>query len=245
MLPQGMFSVAVATVLFPSLARLATRGRLRRLPQDGDDRDPADRVPARAGERRLRGARRADRARRLPARRLHAAADACRGGVARGVLARPRLQRLHADAQPRVLQPAVALDPDVGRARQPRAERRARRGVLPARNLGPAAVDVAREHRRLGRALRPAAPAAGSPRPARERLGRSCASWRPPLVAGAVAYGVWRGLDEALGRSVSPARSSRSGRRCVAAGVAYGLVVPGARACASCRRCSRCADEPQ
>jgi putative peptidoglycan lipid II flippase len=29
MLPQGMFSVAVATVLFPSLARLATRGDLR------------------------------------------------------------------------------------------------------------------------------------------------------------------------------------------------------------------------
>ena len=26
MLPQGMFSVAVATVLFPSLSRLATRG---------------------------------------------------------------------------------------------------------------------------------------------------------------------------------------------------------------------------
>ena len=33
--PQGMFSVAVATVLFPSLARLATRAGLRRLPRDG------------------------------------------------------------------------------------------------------------------------------------------------------------------------------------------------------------------
>ena len=30
MLPQGMFSVAVATVLFPQLARLAARKRLRR-----------------------------------------------------------------------------------------------------------------------------------------------------------------------------------------------------------------------
>ena len=30
MLPQGMFSVAVATVLFPQLARLAARERLRR-----------------------------------------------------------------------------------------------------------------------------------------------------------------------------------------------------------------------
>ena len=146
-------------------------GRLRRLPQNGDDRNPANRVSARSGERRLRGARRADRATRVPARRLQAAADACRGGVARCVRARSRLQRLHADAQSRVLQPAVALDPDVGRARQPRAERGARCGVLPARNLGPAAVDVAREHRRLSRALRPVAPAAGLPRPARERFG--------------------------------------------------------------------------
>ena len=181
MLPQGMFSVAVATVLFPSLARLAHGGRLRRLPQDGDDSGSGrSRFCSCRRASLSRGARRADRARRVPARRLHAAADACRGGVARGVRARPRLQRLHADAQPRVLQPAVALDPDVGRARQPRAERGARRGVLPVRNLGPAAVDGAREHRRLGRALRPAAAAAGldstcarAPRP-------SCASWRPP-----------------------------------------------------------------
>ena len=33
MLPQGVFSVAISTVLFPSLARLATRRRPRRLPR--------------------------------------------------------------------------------------------------------------------------------------------------------------------------------------------------------------------
>ncbi len=61
MLPQGMFSVAVATVLFPSLARLRVARRHGRLPQHGLARAAPDRVPARAGERRLRGARRADR----------------------------------------------------------------------------------------------------------------------------------------------------------------------------------------
>ena len=222
MLPQGMFSVAVATVLFPSLARLATRSRLRRLPQDGHDRDPADRVPARSGERLLRRARRADRARRLPARRLHAAADACRGGVARGVLARARLQRLHADAQPRVLQPAVALDPDVGRARQPRAERGARRGVLPVRDLGPAAGDVAREHRRLGRALRPAAPAARTTRPARERLGvrahRRCIRRRAARSPTASGVGSTRSSVAAFAAQIVSV-----GTALLAATAAYGL----------------------
>ena len=61
MLPQGVFSVAVATVLFPSLARLAARRRQRRLSQHGDARPAADLVPARSREHRQRGAGRADR----------------------------------------------------------------------------------------------------------------------------------------------------------------------------------------
>ena len=52
MLPQGMFSVAVATVLFPSLARLAARARHGRLPPHELARPQADLVPARAGEHR-------------------------------------------------------------------------------------------------------------------------------------------------------------------------------------------------
>ena len=72
MLPQGMFSVAVATVLFPSLARLASRARLDgfRATVSGGIRQIAFLlVPASVD---LRRARRADRPRRLPARRLHA-----------------------------------------------------------------------------------------------------------------------------------------------------------------------------
>ena len=73
--PQGMFSVAVATVLFPSLARLATRGDIDGFRSMVDERPAPDRVPADPGERRLRRARRADRPARLPARRLHVLPD--------------------------------------------------------------------------------------------------------------------------------------------------------------------------
>ena len=49
MLPQGMFSVAIATVLFPSLSRLAIARRHGRLPPHGQHGPAADRVPARSG----------------------------------------------------------------------------------------------------------------------------------------------------------------------------------------------------
>ena len=177
MLPQGMFSVAVATVLFPSLARLASLADFDGFRRTVDDRHPADRVPARAGERRVRRARRADRPRRLPARGLHAAADPGGRGLARGVLARPRLQRLHAHAEPRLLQPAVAVDPDVGRARQPRSQRGARRGVLLVRDLGAPAVHVDREHRGSVRAVRPLATPSRTTRLARD-VSLACAHRR-------------------------------------------------------------------
>ena len=76
MLPQGMFSVAVATVLFPSLARFASRGDLAGfrstvslgLRQIAFLLVPASVVVGRA--------RRADHAADLPARRVHARPDA-------------------------------------------------------------------------------------------------------------------------------------------------------------------------
>ena len=52
MLPQGMFSVAVATVLFPSLSRLAARGDTEGFRQHRLARPPSDRLHARPGERR-------------------------------------------------------------------------------------------------------------------------------------------------------------------------------------------------
>ena len=71
MLPQGMFSVAIATVLFPSLARLAIARRPATASADTVSIGPApDRVPARARRGRQRGARRADHPPPLPARRV-------------------------------------------------------------------------------------------------------------------------------------------------------------------------------
>ena len=63
MLPQGIFSVAVATILFPTLARLAARGDM-----DGFRRTSAigpapDRLPAHPRQRCARRAGDADRAR--------------------------------------------------------------------------------------------------------------------------------------------------------------------------------------
>ena len=71
MLPQGMFSVAVAAVLFPALSRLAAAGDMRGF-RHSLARAAADRLPAPAGGGDTRRARRAHRAAALPARGLHA-----------------------------------------------------------------------------------------------------------------------------------------------------------------------------
>ena len=51
-LPQGIFSVAIATVLFPTLARFASRGEHDEPAGDDGERDAAD--PLRPGSRRRR-----------------------------------------------------------------------------------------------------------------------------------------------------------------------------------------------
>ena len=153
MLPQGIFSVAVATVLFPTLARLAARADMAAFGAHARYGPSPDRLPPDPRRDRLGGARRADHPPRLRARRVRTRPDACRCRCARGVLGRPRLQRLDAAAQPRVLRAPVELDPDVRRAGQPGPQRRAVRGVLLVRRLGPAARDVALEPRRRRRAV--------------------------------------------------------------------------------------------
>ena len=90
--------------------------------------------------RRLGRPRRADRPAALRARRVRARPDARRRGRARRLLDRAHLQRDDADAEPRLLQPAVAVDPDRRRAREPRAERRALRDLLPGRRVGDPAL---------------------------------------------------------------------------------------------------------
>ncbi len=124
MLPQGMFSVAVATVLFPRLSRLAARGDstgVQRavslgLRQIGFLLLPASAVAAVLAEPIVR---------LLYQRgRVHRRADARRRGSAGRLRARADLQRDDADAQPLVLQPAGALGSDCGRAREPRRSTR-------------------------------------------------------------------------------------------------------------------------
>ncbi len=93
MLPQGIFSVAVATILFPTLARLAARNDMRGVPHDLGERLASDRLPALPGQRCNGRPRDPARAAHLPARRVHARPDEGRGAVPRRVRARPDVQR--------------------------------------------------------------------------------------------------------------------------------------------------------
>ena len=123
MLPQGMFSVAIATVLFPTHVAARRPRRPGRLPRHGRARPAPDHLPAPPGGGVQHRARDADHPHPLPARRLDTRPDARHGRLPRRLQRRPRLQRRDADAEPGVLQPAVELDPDGGRAREPVPER--------------------------------------------------------------------------------------------------------------------------
>ena len=155
MLPQGMFSVAVATVLFPALSRLAARGDL-----DGF-RDtvalglrqiafllvPAERRVGRPG-RADRPARSTSAARSSPTRRRSSRARSPRSRSAstfNGMML--MLNRGFFSLQSPWTPTWVALGSLV-------AQRRALRRALPGRHVGDPARDLAREHRRRGRAAR-------------------------------------------------------------------------------------------
>ena len=239
MLPQGMFSVAVATVLFPSLARLATRGDLAGFRDTVSHRAAADQLPARPSRRRLRRPRRADRPPALPARRLRARPDARRRRCARGLLARAHVQRDDADAQPRLLQPAGAVDADP-RSRSPTLVLNTALYAVFYRvgTWGIPLRDLAREHRRR---RAPAHRAAPPRRPA-----------RPPPTARSfvlvtIAVGRARrrratasgtSSTSALGRSF-PAQLVSLGAALLAGGVVY-LAAAACFGFASSRRYYRC-----
>ncbi len=146
-------------------------GRTRRLPRDARARAAPDRLPPHPGRRPERRARRADRPPPLPARRLAPEGHAGRRLVSRRLQRRARLQRRDADAQPRLLQPAVQLGADGDRAREPVPERAPRPRVLPPGNLGYPALDGAREHRRDLRAADRDASADRRDRGREDRLG--------------------------------------------------------------------------
>ena len=119
MLPQGIFSVAVSTVLFPTLARFAARGELddlRATMANGMRQIVLLLMPGGRGDP---GALRADDPARLRARRVRRRADRARrrGAVLVRLLAavqRP-LPAAHAD----LLQPPAALGADRDRGREP------------------------------------------------------------------------------------------------------------------------------
>ena len=91
MLPQGMFSVAVATVLFPRAVAARRARRLRRVPPHGRARaspDRASRSFRRASSRAVLAD--ADHPPRLRARRVRGPTRRRHRGRARRLLARPR-----------------------------------------------------------------------------------------------------------------------------------------------------------
>ena len=142
MLPQGMFSVAIATVLFPSMSRLAARGDSTAcaatvslgLRQIGFLLVPASAIGAVLAD--------PDRAAALPARRLQprpddVVADALAafalGLTFNGTML--MLNRAFFSLQSNWIPTAVALG-------EPRPQRRPRHRVLPPRRLGDPARDV-------------------------------------------------------------------------------------------------------
>ena len=166
MLPQGIFSVAITTVLFPSLSRLAARGDLagfRNTLASGLRQIAFLLIPAGVISAVL-----AEPITRLVYQRgqFEPVADAGGRGRARRFLSGPGFQRGDVVAQPRLLQPAVELDPDVGRARESVSKRRARCGLLPVRDVGDPARDLARQ---CCRKRRPDGADAPPPRAARFR----------------------------------------------------------------------------
>ena len=211
MLPQGMFSVAVATVLFPALSRLSTRADWDGFRATVATRPAPDRVPARAGERHLRRPRRADRAPRLPARRVHARPDADRRERAGRLLPRARLQRGDVADEQSVLQPAGAAHPDARRRRQPDLQRRC--STSPSTGSASGACRWRSRSRTSQARSRSCSCCAGasadwSSVTCGERSLRITAA---SAVLGAVAYAVWWVLDDALGRGHR--RPARLGRR--------------------------------
>ena len=185
MLPQGMFSVAIATVLFPTLSRLAARHDLDGLRRTQRDRHAAD-LPAADPRRRVHArARRADHAADLRARRVHAAStDQVAEALFWFSFSLP-FSGVEPAAHAHVLQPPAPVDADRARRRHPRRSTSSCRVAL----YEPFGIaGIVHRHRRLDRRddARPGAlPAAPDRR--RLELGTTLTAVARMLVAAAVA----------------------------------------------------------
>ena len=141
--PQGMFSVAIATVLFPALSRFAARSDYDGL-RDAASAPACGRSSCCSSRRRRRRSSLADadHAADLPARRVRARVDRAR--VARRCSG-SRFSLPFAGVEPaadaHVLQPPAAVDPDRHRGPEPRRERRGLGRALQAVRASPGIVD--------------------------------------------------------------------------------------------------------
>ena len=225
MLPQGIFSVAVSTVLFPTLARFAARGAfddLRATMANGMRQIVLLLTPAAAAILVL-----SEPMIRLVYQRGEFTAVADRPGGDGAVLVRvlAAVQRPLPAAHPDVLQPPAALGADRDLGRQPGDHGRSRRSAL-------LAVRGRRDRRRdrdrdRGERRRPGLGAAPGARPARARPLR-CGRRSRVLLASAVLAAVASGSGTgSTTRSVggSRARSSRSGPRWLVGAVVYAATI--------------------
>ena len=242
MLPQGVFSVAVATVLFPLLSRHASRqdwGAFQHTVGTGLRLICFLLVPASVAAAVL-----ATPIVRLLYQHQHFTdADTKKVcALPRRIRARAHVQRDDADAEPRLLLAPVPVDPELGGAREPRPERCSGRRVLPVRDLGDPALDVAREHRRNGGAAR-SLPAAD----ARLRASRHRPHLRPRDHRLRGARPAWRGGS---GEGSMRGSASRSRRRSSRSAPGSRSGTPPSSECAGCwectssRRCCACAAGP-
>ena len=209
MLPQGMFSVAVATVLFPTLARLATRGDLagvRNTVSLGVRQINFLLVPAAAVSIVL-----AEPIVRLLYQR--GAFEPGQTTVVAGALAAFSVGLSFNGMMLMLNRGFFSLQqpwiPTGDRTGEPRPQRRALRGLLPRRHVGDPARDLALEHRRR----RDAARRAAAPRSARSTLRATVRSFGLVTVASALLAASRATPSGAGSTRRSAAPSSRSSSR--------------------------------
>ena len=235
-LPQGIFSVAIATVLFPTLARFADPRRDRQPAGDDGQRDAPDPLRPGPGRGRDPGPLGADDPARLPARRIHPGAD--HAGRDRALLVRLLAadQRPLPAPDPHLLQPPAALDGD-------------RPGgvdlvVSALAALAPLQAVRRRRHRRRHRDRHhrprssPRRWSCGASSAASSSAACSATATEITIAAAALAgvsFGVWDLLDSALGRGL--------GGQIVSLGAGLGLggldLPRGSRSCSASPSWSR------
>ena len=222
-------------------ARAARRPRRhRRLPASARRRPAPDRLPARAGQRSCRSCSPSRSCASSTSAASSRAEDTVIVARACGVLARARLQRLDADAEPQLLRLQTTWIP-TGVALGNLALNAALDAVF--YRLGIWGIPLATSIVNIVAATR-AARAAASPASASStsgaRSGVVRAHRRRRRPRRGASYGAWRGLDDVLGTGLRRPAVWRSAPALAAGGRRLRRRSPGRWGCASSRRCYRC-----